>query len=343
MRIGMTYDLRDDYIAEAFTLEEVGEFDRPKTIDGIEQALKNNGYEVERIGNIKALVAALAAGKRWDMVFNIAEGVKGIAREAQVPALLEAYAIPYVFSPPEVMITTMDKSLAKTLVAQRGINTAPFAVVRDPADICSVALPFPLFVKPIAEGSSKGVYGNSRVIDKLQLNERCNFLLNKFNQPVLVETYLPGREFTVGILGSGSEAKVLGVMEITLGEGAEDWAYSLKNKNELENTITFTMATDNVAHEAGEVALRSWQVLNCLDGGRVDIRCDAAGKPCFIEVNPLAGLTEGYSDLPRMASKVGLAYDKLIGNIVASCRQRYPSLNTGAAIQTGTDKQNSLN
>src|SRR3954451_24918575 len=113
MRIGLTYDLREDYLRAGFTDEEAGEFDVAETIDAIETELRRHGHEVERIGGIKALVAALAAGKGWPLVWNMCEGVHGIAREAQVPALLEAYGIPFVFSTADVLATAMDKAVAK--------------------------------------------------------------------------------------------------------------------------------------------------------------------------------------------------------------------------------------
>ena len=145
MRIGLTYDLRDDYLREGFSEEEAGEFDAAETIDAIEAALNAHGHAVERIGGIKALVPALAAGTRWPLVFNICEGVSGIAREAQLPALLEAYGIPFVFSTADVLAVAMDKSVAKLVVRNAGAPTPDFAVVRDPRDIDSVRLPFPLF------------------------------------------------------------------------------------------------------------------------------------------------------------------------------------------------------
>jgi D-alanine-D-alanine ligase len=204
MRIGMTYDLRDDYLAQGFTEEEAGEFDAPVTIDALEAAIRANGHDVVRIGSIRALVGALAAGETWDLVFNIAEGVSGIAREAQVPALLEAYGIPFTFSTADVLTVAMDKALAKLVVRQAGVLTPDFAVIRSARDLRAVDLPYPLFVKPLAEGTSKGVQETSKVADRAALTAKCLDVLKTYRQPALVETFLPGREFTVGLLGAGA-------------------------------------------------------------------------------------------------------------------------------------------
>jgi D-alanine-D-alanine ligase len=323
MRIGLTYDLRDDYLREGFSEEEAGEFDAAETIDAIEAALNAHGHAVERIGGIKALVPALAAGTRWPLVFNICEGVSGIAREAQVPALLEAYGIPFVFSTADVLAVAMDKSVAKLVVRNAGVPTPDFAVVRAPRDIDSVRLPFPLFVKPLAEGTSKGVRESSRVTNRNALRARCLEVLRTYNQPALVETFLPGREFTVGLVGAGANARVIGVSEIRFLSGGDPSAYSYRNKMEAFDELT--LASGPLAAEVADVALRAWQALGCRDGGRIDIRCDAEGHPSFIECNPLAGLRPKWSELTQLAELAGLAYNQLIGAILEEALARVPA------------------
>lgn len=322
MLIGMTYDLRDDYIAQGFTAEEAAEFDSLRTIEAIETALRKQGHEVERIGHIQALVKALAAGKRWDLVFNICEGVSGIGREAQVPALLEAYGIPYTFSSPEVMVTTMDKGMAKRIVRDHGVPTAGFAVLTCKEDIAKLDLPYPLFVKPIAEGTGKGVSAASRVENKKALEKMTLELLARFNQPVLAETFLSGREFTVGIIGAGTKAKVVGVLEVSLRDGAEAWCHSYHNKENCEELVDYVLAKDKDAKAAAEVALAAWRALECRDAGRIDIRFDGNGVPNFIEANPMAGLNPGHSDLPILAEQAGTSYDDLIAMIVKEAMPR---------------------
>ncbi len=322
MRVGLTYDLRDHYLALGYGLEETAEFDRPETIDALEGAIRRLGHGTERIGTVRDLASALVAGKSWDLVFNIAEGLEGVGREAQVPALLEAYAIPYTFSDTMVMALALHKPMAKRVVRDCGVPTAPFRVVEDEAGAVGLDLAYPLFVKPIAEGTGKGISPSSRVESEEALVRICRALLERFRQPVLVETFLPGREFTAGIAGTGKAAELLAVMEIGLKPGAEAVAYSFVNKEECEDRIEYRLARDAEAQAAGRIALAAWRALGCRDAGRVDLRSDAHGAPQFLEANPLAGLHPEHSDLPIMCAKAGIGYDRLIGLILESASRR---------------------
>jgi len=319
--IGLTYDLRDDYLAEGFSLEETAEFDKPDTIAGIENSLRELGYRTERIGNAKALVRALAANRRWDLAFNIAEGMFGVGREAVVPALLDAYRIPYTFSDPAVLTIALDKALTKRIVRDAGVPTAPFACLHAVADIARVDLPYPLFLKPLAEGTGKGISNRSKVQNPAELREVATELLARYHQPVLVETFLPGREFTVGLAGSGDTAEVLGVIEVNFKTGSGE-IYSYQTKTDYEKLVTYTVPDDAVSREAAQVARSAWQVLRCMDAGRADIRCDAAGRPNFIEVNPLAGLNPTHSDLPILCRLNGIGFTQLIGRIMTEAVRR---------------------
>ncbi len=330
MHIGVTYDLRDDYRALGFSEEDSAEFDAEETIAALCQALAELGHRPDRIGNVRALTMALAKGARWPLVFNICEGVHGAAREAQVPALLEAYDIPYVFSDPLTLALALDKAMAKRVVRDAGVPVADFAVIENAGDIARMALPFPLFLKPNSEGSGKGVDAHSRVDDAVALDRVARDLLRRFRQPVLVEEYLPGREFTVGILGTGDEARVLGVMEIVPGEKFVGHGYGLENKQEWVGKLTVHRATGPEAEAAAQVALAAWRALRCRDGGRCDIRQGSDGLPCFIEVNPLAGIRPGYSDLCFIADFEGLSHRDLIGAFLESCLRRHPDLREAA-------------
>ncbi|MEY4879780.1 MAG: hypothetical protein RJB62_1249 [Pseudomonadota bacterium] len=331
MRIGVTYDLRADYLAEGMSEEESAEFDSEHTIAAICAALGNLGYEPDRIGNVKSLTRRLAAGERWDAVFNICEGVKGYAREAQVPALLEAFDIPTVFSDPLTLALTLDKAWAKRVARDQGVPTPAFALIEKPSDIATVDLAYPVFLKPVAEGSGKGVNERSRANNAAELRNTALALLAQFRQPVLVEEYLPGREFTVGITGTGEDAEVLGIMEIVPTEKAVAHGYGYENKEHWEDKISLRMSTDAEAMAAGEVALQAWRALRCRDGGRIDTRSDRNGRPQFIEVNPLAGLNPTHSDLCFIARFKGLSYEELIGKIMASFVRRHPELASRSA------------
>ncbi len=327
MQIGVTYDLRSDYLAMGYGAEETAEFDSPITIDAVCEALASLGYEPVRIGHIRNLVARLASGERWDGVFNICEGLKGLAREAQVPALLEAYDIPYVFSDPLTLALSLDKAMAKRVVAAQGVPTAAFVLVETRADLRKIDLPFPLFAKPVAEGSGKGVDAHSMVQNRGELDQVVSDLFARFDQPVLVETFLSGREFTVGITGTGVDARVLGVTEIIPKPNFVGHGYGYANKETgWEDKVDIVLADDANAKASGKVALAAWRALRCRDGGRVDIRCDGAGRPHFIEVNPLAGLRPNYSDLCFIADLKKLSYRDLIGRIMTSFLKRHPQI-----------------
>jgi D-alanine-D-alanine ligase len=323
MRIGVTYDLKDEYRALGFTEPEIAEFDSPETIDGLCGALTSLGHECVRIGHVKALAKRLAAGERWDLVFNIAEGVSGFGRESQVPALLEAFGVPYTFSDPLVCALTLHKGMCKQVARASGIATPDFVVVATIAEASAVDLPFPLFVKPVAEGTSKGIDVTSVVNDRAALSARCADLLQRFEQPVLVERFLPGREFTVGILGTDAGAKALGTLEVVLRESADSKVYSYRNKAQWQQLVDYRILEPGALCTAVEsLALATWRCLGCRDAGRVDVRLDATGEPQLIEVNPLAGLTPGHSDLPIMADLLGMEYRELIRTILACALQR---------------------
>ena len=326
MRIGVTYDLRADYLALGMSEEDTAEFDAEVTIASICRALSGLGHLPVRIGNLAALNEKLAQGERWDAVFNICEGLNGFAREAQVPCLLEAYGIPFVFSDALTLAVSLDKAWTKRILRDAGIPTAPFAVVASESDLASIDLPYPLFVKPVAEGSGKGVDARSRVSNAGELKRVVTRLLTRFKQPVLVETFLPGREFTVGIVGTGNEARVLGVIEILPTDKAAGAHYGFENKERCDENIIYRLVDDEQAIAAGEVALSAWRVLRCRDGGRIDVRNDVGARPNFVEVNPLAGLNPEHSDLCFLAGFKGYSYQQLIEIILDSFFIRNPAL-----------------
>ena len=322
MRIGLSYDLREDYLALGYSEEETAEFDRADTIEAIEQTLAELGHQPVRIGHIRALVQRLAAGERWDLVFNIAEGLSGYGREAQVPALLDAYGIPYTFSDPLVCALTLHKAMTKQVVRGYGIATPDFALVESLDDLVCIDLPYPLFAKPVAEGTSKGVATTSKIKTARQLRQVCQALLTQFRQPVLVETYLPGREFTVGLLGTGVRARVAAVMEVSLRPSADAEVYTYRNKEHCEDLVHYQLADDADAAQAAELGLKAWRALGCRDAGRVDVRLDSQGQAQFIEVNPLAGMHPEHSDLPIMCTLAGMPYRELIRALVDSAAER---------------------
>ncbi len=325
MKIGLTYDLRSDYLAEGYGEVETAEFDRDDTIEALENTLTGLGHHIERIGHARNLIEMLAAGRRWDLVFNIAEGMNGIGREAQVPAILDVYGIPYTFSDPLVMALTLHKGMTKHVLRDAGVATSDFMVVAEFEDLDEVRFAPPYFIKPVSEGTGKGVTSDSIVRRRKDLAAACRNLMDAFRQPVLVEPFLSGREFTIGVVGTGREARVLGTMEVHLLKDAEAEVYSYDNKKHWEETVMYRRVhadRDLLVRQAEAIVLQAWQVLGCRDGGRADVRCDAQGAPQFMEVNPLAGLHPVHSDLPILCTKLDIPYVQLIEWIVNSAQKR---------------------
>ncbi len=323
MRVGLTYDLRDDYLREGYSLEETAEFDKAETIEGIEGALQALGYQTERVVHARALILRLAAGDRWDLVFNIAEGQWGLGREAKVPAILDVHRIPYVFSDAVVLGLTLHKAFTKAVLRDAGVPTPDYATVERPEQIAGVALPYPVFAKPLAEGTGKGIGPRSRCANAAELDAVCRDLLARFQQPVLVERYLPGLEVTVGVVGTGHRAEALGCMEVRLLDGAAPDAYGYENKENWVGRVEYALSGPETSREACAVALAAWRVLGCRDGGRVDLRADEAGRMNVIELNPLAGLNLVHSDLPILCYKLGMTYPQLIDRIMRSALARH--------------------
>lgn len=322
LHIGFVYDLRDEYLSLGYSELEVAEFDTMSTISEIEGALIRCGHRVDSVGRGQALAQRLCRGERWDLVFSIAEGLAGRSREAQVSALCEMFDQPYAFSDPLTMAATLDKGVAKRIIRDHGLPTAPFAVLRASRDAEQVDLPYPLFVKPGSEGTGKGCEAASCVNTAEELAASADRLIARFSQPVLCEPFLPGREFTVGILGTGETAHVIGVMEISVRTGVEDRIYSFENKELCESRVIYELVSDAEAQRAGHIALDCYRALDCRDAGRVDLKSNARGVPQFLEVNPIAGLHPTHSDLPMIAAKSGLGYDGLIGGIIRAAAER---------------------
>ncbi len=337
LRIALVYDLRSEYLARGYSEEAVAEFDSEETIDLLAAALTRLGHRVVRIGNGRALGRCLADGSRYDLVFSIAEGLGGRAREAQVPALCELYAQPYVFSDPTTLAIALDKGIAKRVVRDAGVPTSPFVVVACGEAVPEITFGLPAFVKPLAEGTGKGCELASVCVDRPAIEAAVANLHQRFGQSVIVEPFLPGREFTVGIVDRAGGPEVVGLLEIVVREAAEHAVYSFTNKEECETRVNYVVTDDVVAQQAAEVALAAYRALQCRDAGRIDIRCDGDGTPCFLEANPLAGLHPHHSDLPMAAERAGHSYDWLLNAIVSSAARRY-GLDSGRRIRAAKRK-----
>ncbi len=300
-------------------MDETAEFDKQETVDAIENSLRIMGHNTEPIGNAFQLIDALSAGTRWDMVFNIAEGLYGDGRESVVPAILDQYKIPYVFSGPVIMGMSLNKHLAKLVVAAAGVPVSPGFLITEFKDLERCELEYPLFVKPVSEGTGKGITEKSLVNSPEELKIMVKWILSEFRQPALVEEYLPGREFTVGIVGYGDEASVIGGMEVMC---ANNLPYSVEVKENYQDYCSYAPLAPEVEDECRVVAIGAWKALDAVDAGRVDLKADRNGKICFIEANPLAGLNPVHSDLPILARMYGIEYQRLMEMIMEAAIKR---------------------
>ena len=331
MRIGLAFDHKDDFVLRpGDPPDAASEWDSEETIGCLEEAIRSLGHEVVRIGGGPDLIRRAARDPLGvDLVFNICEGRDGRGREAQVPAILELLGVPYTGSDTLTMAVSLDKGVAKRLLRDAGVPTPDFAVLTDPSRADGLRLRFPLFVKPLHEGTGKGISISSIARDPRALEEMVAWLVASYNQPALVEEYLPGREFTVGILGN-APSRAIGTMEVMVLDPEEQGIYSGGTKSEWERKVRYRYNNDiepDLRAEVESVAVAAFVALECRDFGRVDIRCDGTGRPHVMEVNPLAGLSPVHGDLCFLARESGISYRDLIGRILEeTCRR------TGAGV-----------
>jgi D-alanine-D-alanine ligase len=330
--------------------DEYAEWDSEETIAAVERALSAYG-EVIRLEANEDFPERLRR-ERPDIVFNIAEGWRGVNREAHVPAICEFFGIPYSGSDPFSLSLCLDKARTKEWLSYHGVRTAPFVLLRDIAELesflgqkksrngrkSSSSFVGPrsslLFVKPVHEGSSKGITEKNFCRTPEELEAQVVLLLERYNQPVLVEEYLPGAEFTCAILGNGDDARVLPIVGMNfaaLPAGAlpvygfeAKWLWDTP-ENPLEMFECPARIDEALASEIEGVALRAYHVLGCRDWSRIDVRLDAAGEPNVVEVNPLPGILpnpEDNSCFPKAARVAGMSYDELIGACLKSAAER---------------------
>jgi D-alanine-D-alanine ligase len=324
--VGLTYDLITDYPVEEGAPKDVyGEFDSEETLERLESGIRSLGYSVRRIGNMEKLVSFLANKQTVDIVFNIAEGRWGRDREAQIPSLLEAHRIPYTFSDPLTLGICLDKALTKRLWELEGLPVAPFCEVQSVDDFnapIEAGLEFPMFVKPVREGSSIGVRLESVVENADQLKEQVKRVIHLYNQPALVEEFLSGREFTVAILDFDGRPKVLGALEVTKAAVTKVNGFEQKNDWATYGPIAFKPLDESPLKEyLAEICLHAYQVMGCRDAARIDLRMDKHGNPQLMEINALSGLSE-HSALPIIAANAGYSFEALIDQILQNALLR---------------------
>jgi D-alanine-D-alanine ligase len=311
------------------------DFDHIETIQSIQQAIETDGHETQFLIADENLPDALQEYKP-DICFNIAEGLGGDAREAHIPALLEMLRIPYTGSRVQTNAIALDKTLTKRIWRDRNLPVAPFQEFTTGDEPVRPELKYPLFVKPAREGTGMGVDINARVENETELRERAKYVINSYQQPALVETFLPGREFTVGQIGRPDAQRFsrhpdwydfdgfhrLPILELKTEKSATPGIYSHAAKAQqigekgAPEYICPAQLEPELAKKLHHLALRGHNILGAFDVSRVDFRMDGDGNPRLIEINPLPGLTPGYSDLCIQAAAEGIRYEDLILEIL---------------------------
>jgi D-alanine-D-alanine ligase len=322
LRIGFSYNVKR---VDSKGDDTEAEYDAPETIDAIRDALESYGHVVVPVEATAELPRQLM-DTSVDLVFNIAEGVSGRNREAAVPALCELMGIPYTGSDAATLSIALDKALSKRVLRQHGISTPEFQVMESGRERLSPKMKFPLIVKPNQEGSSKGVSAHASVVDDEEgLRAVVRELLDKYRQPALIEHYISGREFTVGLLGD-KRPRVLPPMEIIFRDKSNSRpVYDYQIKQEWEKHVYYecpAKLTPAELKSMERVARETFVALDCRDVARVDLRMDDTGEIYVLEVNPLPGLTPGYSDLCLIAAAANIDYRSLIGEILTGGLKR---------------------
>jgi D-alanine-D-alanine ligase len=329
MRIGLSYDLKETIATQQASCDDAfEEYDSSETVELIAAALEAEGHTVTMLGGGREFLGKILHDK-VDFVFNIAEG-RGTyrSREAQVPSILEMLDIPYSGSDPQCLAICLDKPLTKKLVASEGVSTPNWRVINDRQELRQIdtcAFPFPAIIKPAYEGSSKGIRLTSVVEDAKQAIEVTESLLEKYQQPALVEEIILGDEVTVGIIGN-SPPNILGMMRIIPKQRDSYFIYNLDVKRNYLDLVEYECPAgleEKVLQRIQVSSLRAFQALGCCDFARLDFRISTAGVPYFLEINPLPGLG-AHSDLVIIAKKMRWSHQQLINAVLNAALERYP-------------------
>ncbi len=317
-------------------VDTFAEWDTWETINAVKTAIEkfHNVTLVEADENAFEKLKAI----RPDIVFNIAEGFNGVSREAQVPAILDMLQIPYTGSDPLTLATCLDKARTKEILSYHKIPNAKFLLIdriEQTGNLSSSGkFNYPLMVKPVSEGSSKGIFTSSFAKNSSDLIKEVKRILEEYNQPALIEEFLPGREFTAAVMGNGVEAEVLPIVEIQYNDFPEDfipiYSYEAKwildtKENPLEVFSCPAKIDKHFEEKIKGIVLQTYNVLRCKDWSRIDIRLDKNGEPNIIEVNPLPGILpdpEENSCFPKAARAAGLDYIAMINKVLYAAAKR---------------------
>jgi D-alanine-D-alanine ligase len=323
------------------------DLDSEETIQSIIDALEASGHQASFLEGDVTLFDTVREAKP-DLCFNICEGHFGDGREAQVPAILEMLRIPYTGSQVLTLALALDKPMTKRVLTYHALPTPAFQVFERLNEALDPDLHFPLFVKPSREGTGMGISAESIVRDEDQLHTQLKRVFERYEQPVLVEQFIEGREVTVGVIGNlrspvawripeDEEApRILrGLhffppLEVDMAAYPPEEAgiYTSRIKVEMAHEFHYHCPApleEDLVEELNWLAAATFRVTGCLDVARVDLRLDThdGDKPYVLEINPLPGLNPGYSDLCIEAAADGWSYEELINEIVNVAAERY--------------------
>lgn len=333
--IGVMFNLKGEPPDGGEPPDSGAEFDSESTVLAVAKALKAYGHDVRLIeGNSTAYLKLLS--ENLDMVFNMCEGLRGESRESHIPAILEMLGIPYTGSGVLTLAATLDKPLTKKILTYHSVPTAKFKVFRSAGEVDVSSLDFPLFVKPAHEGSSMGISPSSVCNSYNEVLAEVERLARLYKQPALVEEFLSGREFTVGLIGN-EQPLIFPIMEINFADIPDTHGsiYSRQFKAEWSEDKYYSCPACvplELEEQIKDTALRTYRILDCRDFARIDMRLDKDGVPNVIEVNPLPGMAPGFSDYPRIAEKAGWQYQQLVNGILACAFKRYGLLHLSAPV-----------
>lgn len=318
-------DIPRDFFAEG---------DAPETIEAVLGAIREGGHAVAGIEADNAAPTKLETYQP-DLVFNIAEGLWGDFRESYIPLICERLALPYTGSGPLTLALCLNKLRTKEILSYHGIPNPGFELVIPGEQVVTSKVPLPAIVKPVAEGSSKGIFDNSVVYSPETLQERVVELLAKYHEPVLIESFLTGDEFTVALWGNGAQVEVLPIVGINysrLPEGAQP-IYSYEAKwiwDTSDNPLDIFSCPAQIGHdlrrEIEALVLQTFRILEVRDWCRIDVRLDTAGRPHVLELNPLPGIlpkAEDNSCFPKAARTAGYNYSQMLNHVIDIARRRY--------------------
>ncbi len=337
MKIGIAYDLKPKTTPVANVPDDLyEEFDSEETIDALAAVLRKLGHEPVKLGGGRTFLENMLKDLP-QFVFNLSEG-EGISRsrEARVPAVCEMLGVPFCGSDPLTMGLALDKDLARRTVEDADVATPQGLVIQFPENLYDgdyaefpgileeAGLPLPIIAKPVCEGSSKGIRSKSLIEKAEDFGPTVVSLWHDYRQPVLVEEFIAGDEVTVGIIGNGADAEVLGCLHITPRQATEKFVYSLEVKRDWQNQVDYacppTLPQETIA-ALENAALSAYDILGCRDFARIDFRI-RDGIPYFLEANPLPGLNPETGDICVMARLLGISYEELIGSILNAAMKR---------------------